>query len=496
MCLNLLGFRTVSRIEVQGCSPSARALAAILALSPIATARADVLISSAATQDMNCSGGICAPTAADATLNVSDLENLLASGAVKVTTTGSGVQADNIVVRAPFNWTSSSTLSLDAYQSIAFGKTVSITGLGGLAVTTNDGGSGGMLTFGQKGRAAFESLSSQLTINGTAYTLVGTVQSLAGAVAANPAGDYALANDYDAGPDGIYADAPVTTTLTGSMQGLGNTISNLSINRRKVKRSGAFIGLFAEIGSTASIASVKLRNFAIRAHGANGTGNPVGGLVGESEGSLFDDHVSGNLVVTRAGVGGLAGGEDAQSVSQTVTLCSANVHIRTTDLESVAGGLVGGLSNTSIEQSYVTGTITGTYAGGMVGSLYGEVSNSYSSVAISGTGVSVIGGLVSGDANAIIQTSYASGALSGGRTSDVGGLVGKYEGTSVQNNYWDITTSGTEDGVGGGNVSGITGLTTKQLKSGLPPGFDPTIWAEDKKINNGLPYLIANPPEK
>jgi hypothetical protein len=42
----------------------------------------------------------------------------------------------------------------------------------------------------------------------------------------------------------------------------------------------------------------------------------------------------------------------------------------------------------------------------------------------------------------------------------------------------------------------VTGLTSQQLKSGLPAGFDPCIWAEDKKINNGFPYLIANPPVK
>ena len=27
-------------------------------------------------------------------------------------------------------------------------------------------------------------------------------------------------------------------------------------------------------------------------------------------------------------------------------------------------------------------------------------------------------------------------------------------------------------------------------------GFDPNIWAENPKINNGFPYLIANPPPK
>ncbi|HEX4160261.1 MAG TPA: hypothetical protein VHY79_17485 [Rhizomicrobium sp.] len=63
------------------------------------------------------------------------------------------------------------------------------------------------------------------------------------------------------------------------------------------------------------------------------------------------------------------------------------------------------------------------------------------------------------------------------------------------NCYWDTTTSGTDEGTGEGNVSGIDGVTTKQLKSGLPAGFDPSMWGENPNINNGLPYLLANPPK-
>ena len=50
---------------------------------------------------------------------------------------------------------------------------------------------------------------------------------------------------------------------------------------------------------------------------------------------------------------------------------------------------------------------------------------------------------------------------------------------------------------GAGNIkndSGITGLTDAQLKSRLPAGFDPAIWGQRKKVNNGYPYLLANPP--
>jgi hypothetical protein len=38
-------------------------------------------------------------------------------------------------------------------------------------------------------------------------------------------------------------------------------------------------------------------------------------------------------------------------------------------------------------------------------------------------------------------------------------------------------------------------LTTEQLQSGLPAGFDPTIWGENAGINGGLPYLLNNSPD-
>ena len=76
----------------------------------------------------------------------------------------------------------------------------------------------------------------------------------------------------------------------------------------------------------------------------------------------------------------------------------------------------------------------------------------------------------------------------------IGGFIGQDEGGEFTDCYWDTTTSRRAQGTGEGNISGITGLTTKQLKSGLPAGFDPTIWAEDPKINNGFPYLVTNPP--
>jgi hypothetical protein len=80
-------------------------------------------------------------------------------------------------------------------------------------------------------------------------------------------------------------------------------------------------------------------------------------------------------------------------------------------------------------------------------------------------------------------------------TQWTGGYVGYVSDSSgFTNCYWDTSTSGTNQGSGDGGDEGVLGLTTAQFQSGLPAGFDPTIWAENPSINNGFPYLINNPP--
>src|SRR6202035_187107 len=145
------------------------AFAALAAIAVSTPANAAVTISFAATQNMNCSNGVCAPTAANAVLNVSDLESLLASRSVTVTTTGSGVQAKDIHIAAALTWKAANALSLDAYDSLEVDQAVSVAGLGGLSVTINNGGRGGIFLFGSNGRVVFSFLSSSLTINGASY---------------------------------------------------------------------------------------------------------------------------------------------------------------------------------------------------------------------------------------------------------------------------------------------------------------------------------------
>src|ERR1700733_3072872 len=200
------------------------ALAAMVAAS---AANAAVTISTAATSNMSCVSGVCTPTAADAVLNVGDLTSMLASGNVRLAAAGEPVDVD---IAAPLSWVSTNTLTLDSYHSINVQQPVAITGGGGLAIITNDGGTDGEFAFAPATNVAIWSPSSSLTINGTAYTLVDDIATLASDVTANPSGSYALAGNYNAAPDGTYSKSPVSTNFAGSFQGLGNTISNLTIS--------------------------------------------------------------------------------------------------------------------------------------------------------------------------------------------------------------------------------------------------------------------------
>jgi len=235
------------------------ALAALAALVAAVPAQADVVISPVATQNMSCSGGVCAPTATNAVLNVTDLENLLASGNVTVTTTGTGVQANDVEVDAPLTWSSASTLRLDAYLSITVNKRVSVAGLSGIALTTNDGGTGGMLSFRKPGSVKIANLASQLVIDGSTYTLAASIETLANDIAADPGGNFALASDYDASPDGRYRAPPIATQFLGNFQGLGNSISHLRVRNGSLQLGA---GLFSAIYG--SVENLNLRHVGIR----------------------------------------------------------------------------------------------------------------------------------------------------------------------------------------------------------------------------------------
>jgi hypothetical protein len=109
-----------------------RALAAVVpGMVFAAGAEAAVVISSDATQDMTCSAGVCAPTAKKAVLNVGDLETMLGSGSVTITTTGSDVQASDVQVKSALGWIGDNALSLVAKRSVEIDQAMTVEDQGG-----------------------------------------------------------------------------------------------------------------------------------------------------------------------------------------------------------------------------------------------------------------------------------------------------------------------------------------------------------------------------
>ena len=187
---------------------TATVVIAAAALGSIAHANAAVKISSGATKNITCTGGVCTPTGG-AVLNVTQLETMLASGNVTVNTIPSRQNSD-ITVDHAITWASSSTLTLSAHDNITVNYPISVTGSGGLTLfyEARPGGSIGLLSFGPHGYVTFMDTNSPLFINGSSYTLVDSISMLASDIAANSNGDFALASSYDATPDGTSPRHP------------------------------------------------------------------------------------------------------------------------------------------------------------------------------------------------------------------------------------------------------------------------------------------------
>jgi hypothetical protein len=224
---------------------------------------------------------------------------------------------------------------------------------------------------------------------------------------------------------------------------------------------------------------------------ATDLGNPAGGLVGENVGSITKSHATGHVQAVNY-AGGLVGFNTRDA---SIIASSASGDVSAPDL--AAGGLVANNAGT-IAQSFATGDVSGTEVGGLIGDALNNESKIVDSYARgNATGESAAGGLAGSMYEmSAISTSYSIGSVKG--QSYAGGLLGFNVGEISTSDYWDLDTSGISDpSKGCGNISncpGLTGLTDAQLKSALPAGFDSNIWGQDPNINNGYPYLRANPP--
>ena len=393
------------------------------------------------------------------------------------TSSGSG----DINIYAAINWSSANTLTLSAYNSINIVSSITATGNGTLALTTNNniGGSNsaGALNFLSGGNVELLGSSAALTINGTSYTLIHSVTDLVN-VNNNLSGTYALAGPLDLGghtyTDGVIAPSTAGSGFLGTFNGLGNTISNLTIN---APTSGV-VGLFGQVGTGSNNSVGTVGNLVLSGGSvtAGATATSVGALAGSNTGTVFN--VSASTSVTATATGGIAGGLVGYNWGK-ISNSHASGNVTDTVTGSWVGGLVGyndgystGDGVGTITNAYATGTVTGGGGTGGVGTGSGAGSST--------------GGLVGINLGTVTNV-YSAGAVHGGASSDVGGLIGQNDTTdgqvTVTNAYWDTTTSGISSvGTGAG-----TGLTTSVLKNGsLPSGFSSSIWSA---VSGLYPFL-------
>jgi hypothetical protein len=217
---------------------------------------------------------------------------------------------------------------------------------------------------------------------------------------------------------------PVNAGYSGTLEGLGNTISNLTIvNPSGSGHNGAFITILNP-GAT-------VRDLGFVGASVASSFGYAGLVVGENFGTIAQVYANG-AVTTNSYVGILAGANFASGV---------------------------------IVNSYATGSVSsnGGYAGGLAGTNDGIITQSYSGAAVATTGFG--GGLVGTDAGTI-SNSFATGSVSA--SFGKGGLFGVGSTATVINSYWDTQTTGRSNSDRDSLVSTATyGLTTAQFQSGF-----------------------------
>ncbi|TWB59379.1 filamentous hemagglutinin family protein [Nitrospirillum viridazoti] len=308
---------------------------------------------------------------------------------------------------------------------------------------------------------------------------------------------YTLANDIDLGSalsatGGVWGSggfSPIDS-FTGTFNGGGHTISGLTVNLP----GNSDVGLFATTAGVGYLHDLTLSNVSITG------GSSVGALVGNDGGGTISHITVTGSISGGSTVGGLIG-----AITTGGLLQDAKADTLITASGTDVGGLVGN-SNGTIQDSYALGGIRMTAAGsaqsvgGLVGnnsvdlvnSLIGTITDDYAQVALLGTvkSGSAAGGLIGTNSGTVART-YSIGALALTGTTTLGGLIGSNAGTA-SNSFYDTETSGLSVGVGGGTTSGVTGKTTAQMQTRSTftgAGWDYTtpVWGMSDGVT--LPYF-------
>ena len=233
--------------------------------------------------------------------------------------------------------------------------------------------------------------------------------------------------------------------FTGSFDGNGYQIRNLTINRPDESR----LGLFGTVNQ-GTLKNIRLVDVMVIG------GSYSAGLAGQFNNSTMDHiFVSGDIVSESPWTGGVTGSASDASIHNVV----ANVTVQS---DSHAGGLAGSVFRSRIRHSYTEGSIAGgERIGGLIGSYNGSgaaVADCYSHASV--TGNNRVGGLIGYMQTGFVFRTFSTGPVAGSG-ENIGGIIGLQDSGSTGFSLWDTHTSGRQTSAGG---EGVTGRSTDQMQ--------------------------------
>jgi hypothetical protein len=161
-------------------------------------------------------------------------------------------------------------------------------------------------------------------------------------------------------PDTVFTTSVISRGFSGSYDGQGFKITNLTINSPGATNATTFLGLFQTTDSATVLKNIKLE---LSDKGITATRLTVcGGLVGWAWKSIITNcSVKGDILIPKANLsytGGIAG----NGTTITMTGCAFKGRLSGT----YVGGLVAEMSASTVNMCYVYFTFDATYAAGFV----------------------------------------------------------------------------------------------------------------------------------
>ncbi|MBP0605400.1 MULTISPECIES: GLUG motif-containing protein [Burkholderia] len=261
--------------------------------------------------------------------------------------------------------------------------------------------------------------------NGEDYKVLHTVADLRN-IDADLGGRYVIGNTID-GANASFRSIGGDRTFHGVFDGLGNTISRLSITG-----TGPNIGLFGQ--STGTLANLTLDSLVVDGTSAARAAF-VGGLVGDNLGGRITNVTAKNMSVSYHGnslvqMGGLVGRNLG-----TIDRASFSGRVSGSNSAFIVGGLVGSNAGSIADsEAFADVTLSGgrtppisremQSAGGLVGLNSGRIIRATSGGRVSGRADTSTGGFV-GVNTGTIRDASANATVTAGKGSYVGGFAGK-----------------------------------------------------------------------